>query len=121
MHEPSANVQLLLFSFHSAFGRECPGPSFRTDFSDESRLINCLLAKYARVSTLTRPVQDSSANVVVDFGVSLIQILDFDEIKQVLTTSMWKNYVSTFSAEFDSIFTFLMQQVAHQTLLWMPH
>ena len=61
--------------------------------SHESRLINCLLDRYARATTLARPVKDSSANVVVEFGVSLIQILDFDEIKQIVTTSMWKNYV----------------------------
>ena len=64
--------------------------------SHESRLINCLLDRYARVTTLARPVKDSSSNVVVEFGVSLIQILDFDEIKQIVTTSMWKNYVSAF-------------------------
>lgn len=62
--------------------------------SHESRLINCLLDRYATVTTLARPVKDSSDNVVVEFGVSLIQILDFDEIKQIVTTSMWKNYVS---------------------------
>ena len=63
-------------------------------FSAESHLINCMLERYARVSTHVRPVRDSSNSVVVFFGISLIQILDFDEIKQVLTTSMWKNYVS---------------------------
>ena len=62
--------------------------------SSESRLINCLLDRYERVTTLARPVKDSANNVVVEFGVSLIQILDFDEIKQIVTTSMWKNYVS---------------------------
>lgn len=64
------------------------------EFSHESRLINCLLDRYEHVTTLARPVSDSGSNVVVDFGISLIQILDFDEINQVLTTSIWKNYVS---------------------------
>ena len=62
-------------------------------FSAESHLINCMLERYSRVSTHVRPVRDSRSSVVVYFGISLIQILDFDEIKQVLTTSMWKNYV----------------------------
>ena len=84
----------ICFFLFSTYHLPCPDQEAMMHLSHESRLINCLLDRYARVTTLARPVKDSSSNVVVEFGVSLIQILDFDEIKQIVTTSMWKNYVS---------------------------
>lgn len=38
---------------------------------------------------LSRPVRNASSTVVVDFGLSLNQILDLDEKNQVLTTAVW--------------------------------
>ena len=85
---------LFCFSYSSLYEPECPDGDPRFHFSHESRLINCLLTRYDHVTTLARPVRNSSRHVRVNFGISLIQILDFDEIKQIITTSMWKTYVS---------------------------
>lgn len=43
---------------------------------------------------LGRPVVDTSTQLVVQFGVSLIQIIDLDEKSQVLTVNVWNSYVS---------------------------
>lgn len=64
--------------------------------SDEGRLISELLGRYRSHKTLTRPVINSNSTVLVSFGVSLIQILDLDEKNQMLTTLVWKEYVSYF-------------------------
>ena len=94
---PNCKVKRFIYFFlFSIYHLPCPDQETMMHLSHESRLINCLLDRYARVTTLARPVKDSSSNVVVEFGVSLIQILDFDEIKQIVTTSMWKNYVSIY-------------------------
>ncbi len=42
---------------------------------------------------LGRPVVDPSTQLVVQFGVSLIQIIDLDEKSQVLTVNVWNTYV----------------------------
>ena len=64
------------------------------DVSDESRLIAYLFHKLSRVGSLARPVKISSRAVPVEFAMTLVQILDFDETKQLLSTNVWKNYVS---------------------------
>ena len=66
------------------------------DISAESRLINHLLGKYSVVGTLARPVKDSKKSVTVDFMMTLVQILDFDETKQLIILNVWKSYVSPF-------------------------
>ena len=40
-----------------------------------------------------RPVENSSAPLIVGFGVSLHQIVDLDEKNQILTTSCWLTQV----------------------------
>ena len=62
--------------------------------SDESRLIQFLLYKYSKSGTMARPVLDSSQAVQVYFRMILVQILDFDETKQILISNVWKSYVS---------------------------
>ena len=62
--------------------------------SDEARLIQDLQKPYSHSKTLARPVLNSSHTITVHFGVTLIQILDFDMKNQVLTTLLWKEYVS---------------------------
>ena len=64
--------------------------------SDEARLIADLLSRYKSYKTLARPVLNSNATLMVYFGISLQQILDFDEKDQVLQTRMWKEYVSIY-------------------------
>ena len=65
-----------------------------TDFSDESRLISHLLRKLNPIGPLARPVTNSSLAVPVQFSMSLVQILDFAETRQLLITNVWKNFVS---------------------------
>ena len=43
---------------------------------------------------IARPVHNANISVDVEFGLGLIQVLDFDETNQVLTTSVWKRFVS---------------------------
>ena len=67
----------------------------RDDFvlSDESRLTQSMLERYRRAGSVSRPLLNSSHSIEVEFSLSLIQILDFDETNQVLTTNVWKKYV----------------------------
>ncbi|KAK7003430.1 neuronal acetylcholine receptor subunit alpha-9 [Biomphalaria glabrata] len=60
--------------------------------STEKRLISSLLKTYALQGTQGRPVRNTSDNMIVYFGLSLIQILDLDESNQVLKASMWYRY-----------------------------
>ena len=53
---------------------------------DEQLLISRLLRNYDPAS---RPVYNASTNVLIHFGLSLIQICDMDERNQVLTTNVW--------------------------------
>ncbi|CAD5116830.1 DgyrCDS5676 [Dimorphilus gyrociliatus] len=41
---------------------------------------------------MARPVFNSSRAVDVQFAMTLVQLLDFDETKQLLITSVWKSY-----------------------------
>ncbi|KAK2141523.1 hypothetical protein LSH36_1087g00002 [Paralvinella palmiformis] len=60
--------------------------------SDESRLASFLMSRYARAGRIARPLRNSSMTMTVEFSLALIQILDFDETNQVLTTNTWKRY-----------------------------
>lgn len=63
--------------------------------SDESRLATELLDRYAQYNKhMKRPLTNSSASLKIKFGIFLIQILDFHEKDQLLTTLVWKAYVS---------------------------
>jgi len=62
--------------------------------SDEKRLIKYLLNHYQKVGVVGRPVYNQSDTIKVNYGLSLIQILEMDEKNQVLTTNVWSRYVS---------------------------
>lgn len=75
-----------------------PAPSA---MSDEKRLIKYLLEIYEREGVIGRPVLNSSMTLRVEFGLKLIQILDLDVKSQVLTTSVYYEYVRTHSSVLD--------------------
>ncbi|XP_052819741.1 neuronal acetylcholine receptor subunit alpha-2-like [Mya arenaria] len=60
--------------------------------SKEKALIKCLLDRYKNYSTVGRPVTNTSDMISVEFGLSLIQIMDVDEKNQVLETNVWYTY-----------------------------
>ncbi|KAH3850841.1 hypothetical protein DPMN_093316 [Dreissena polymorpha] len=62
--------------------------------SKEKALIKCLLERYMLYTTVGRPVTNTSDIISVDFGLSLIQIMNVDEKNQVLETNVWYTYVS---------------------------
>ncbi len=62
--------------------------------SNEAELIRHLLHRLYHFGMLARPVLNSSQPVFVSFGIALVQILDFDETRQLIVTNIWKNYVS---------------------------
>lgn len=62
--------------------------------SKEKALIKCLLERYKNYTTVGRPVTNTSHMITVEFGLSLIQIMDVDEKNQVLETNVWFTYVS---------------------------
>ncbi|CAD5124154.1 DgyrCDS12454 [Dimorphilus gyrociliatus] len=61
--------------------------------SEESRISFHLMERYKKVGNIARPVENAMKTVKVEFGLALIQILDFDETNQVLTTNVWKRYI----------------------------
>ncbi|GFN91884.1 neuronal acetylcholine receptor subunit alpha-7 [Plakobranchus ocellatus] len=60
--------------------------------SVEKELIRDLLTQYEYEGRLGRPVVQASDMVMVNFSLSLIQILDVDEKNQVLKTNIWYHY-----------------------------
>ncbi|KAL8585377.1 hypothetical protein ACOMHN_052191 [Nucella lapillus] len=60
--------------------------------SKEKQLVKDLLDRYERQGKEGRPVVNTSDIVVVHFGLSLVQILDVDEMDQVLKTNIWYQY-----------------------------
>ena len=62
--------------------------------SVEKQLIKRLLDRYAYFGKIGRPVMKTDESIDIQFGMSLIQILDVDEQNQVLQTSVWLTYVS---------------------------
>ena len=74
-------------------------------FSEESRLVAFLQERYLRAGQVARPVRNSSQNLRIEFALVLIQILDFDETNQVLTTNVWKRYVSTMTMHLRALLT----------------
>jgi hypothetical protein len=51
-------------------------------------------------SVLGRPVFNTTTQLVVLFGVSLIQIIDLDEKGQILTVNVWNTYVRLLSYQY---------------------
>ena len=62
--------------------------------SREKQLVKDLLDRYERQGKEGRPVVNTSDIIVVNFGLSLVQILDVDEMDQILKTNIWYQYVS---------------------------
>ncbi|XP_059147495.1 neuronal acetylcholine receptor subunit alpha-2-like [Physella acuta] len=60
--------------------------------SKEKLLVKRLISRYQRMGKEGRPVVNTSDAVRVDFGLSLIQILDVDVKDQVLKTNVWYEY-----------------------------
>ncbi|XP_020493359.1 neuronal acetylcholine receptor subunit alpha-7 [Labrus bergylta] len=53
---------------------------------NQQRLYENLMQQY---NPLVRPVQNDSQKLTVNFGLTLLQIMDVDEKNQVLTTNIW--------------------------------
>ena len=70
------------------------GYSSNTEFSYEDRVIKHLLRKYAERGKYGRPVKNYSDILNLHFGLQLVQIMNLDERKQILTLNVWTNYVS---------------------------
>ena len=69
----------------------------RSPATEEVRLINDMMSKSRHhAHHLARPIKDISKSVTVAFGLSLVQLLDFDEKNQIIVLSVWKHYVSRF-------------------------
>lgn len=66
----------------------------RFPVSHEKKLIRHLLAEYEKQGENGRPIVELSDVILVNFSLSLIQIMDVDEKNQVLKTSVWYQYVS---------------------------
>ena len=64
------------------------------EISKEKILIKHLLDKYHFYGRVGRPVTNTSDIITVEFGLSLIQIMNVDEKNQVLETNVWYTYVS---------------------------
>ncbi|GFS09634.1 neuronal acetylcholine receptor subunit alpha-7 [Elysia marginata] len=60
--------------------------------SVEKELIRDLLTQYEYEGKLGRPVIQATDMVMVNFSLSLIQILDVDEKNQILKTNIWYHY-----------------------------
>ncbi|KAK3782216.1 hypothetical protein RRG08_018582 [Elysia crispata] len=60
--------------------------------SKEKILVRRLLSRYERQGKEGRPVVNTSDAVRVNFGLSLIQILDVDVKNQILKTNIWYEY-----------------------------
>lgn len=82
-----------IFIFFLTSGNEYSSNSI--ELSSEDRVIKHLLRKYAERGKFGRPVQKYSDIINVTFGLQLVQIMNLDERKQILTLNVWTNYVST--------------------------
>ncbi|XP_076458367.1 neuronal acetylcholine receptor subunit alpha-10-like isoform X1 [Babylonia areolata] len=60
--------------------------------SREKQLIRDLIQNYEQQGRNGRPVADHTHSLLVNFSLSLIQIMDVDEQNQVLKTNVWYHY-----------------------------
>jgi hypothetical protein len=65
--------------------------------SNEGQLVKMMLERYKELTSLSRPVRNSTQTIRVDFGLGLQKILDIDEKNQVLATYMWLHQVCIIS------------------------
>lgn len=70
------------------------GKGFNETVSREKVLIKNLLDRYAKYGRVGRPLANTSDYIGVEFALSLIQVINLDEKDQVLTISVWYQYVS---------------------------
>ncbi len=68
---------------------------FRDVISDEKKLVQMLLARYAKLGIDGRPVKNSTHAVSVVFGLGLIK-MELHERENVLELSTWARYVSIY-------------------------
>ena len=59
----------------------------------EKELIKKLLDEYQERGISGRPVHKNTDKVMLQYGLSLVQILDLDEQNQILSTNVWTTYV----------------------------
>ena len=64
------------------------------ELSDETRLVNLLLARYKKNGKVARPLYDAKDKIIVRFGMRLIQ-LDIVEKEQAMKASVWVRCVSS--------------------------
>ncbi|KAL8608945.1 hypothetical protein ACOMHN_062694 [Nucella lapillus] len=64
--------------------------------SKEKQLIKALMKNYEGQGTSGRPLRDHADSILVNFSLSLIQIMDVDEQNQVLKTNVWYHYIQAF-------------------------
>ncbi|XP_034015674.1 neuronal acetylcholine receptor subunit alpha-7-like [Thalassophryne amazonica] len=87
--------------------------------ANERRLYNDLLREY---KPLERPVHNDSHVLRVEFSITVRQIIDMDERKQILTTSMWLNmfwndvYLQWNAADFPGVTALRFPE----HLIWKP-
>ncbi|CAH8499964.1 unnamed protein product [Dicrocoelium dendriticum] len=60
--------------------------------SSEKILIKQLINNYEKVGKIGRPVKNNKETVVVGYGLSAFQLLEFNEKDQVLTINVWAKY-----------------------------
>ncbi|XP_033748876.1 neuronal acetylcholine receptor subunit alpha-5-like isoform X1 [Pecten maximus] len=82
----------LLFLLLILWSLSCSALKDVADLSPEKRLIKTLLADYEERGKMGRPVEHFNDTLLVNYGLSLIQILDLDERNQVLSTNVWATY-----------------------------
>ncbi|XP_051868651.1 neuronal acetylcholine receptor subunit alpha-4 isoform X2 [Pristis pectinata] len=99
-----------------------PGPvcgQEKTRSQAEERLFKHLFSGYNRWS---RPVPNSSDAVIVNFGLSIAQLIDVDEKNQMMTTNVWLkqewfDYKLTWDpAEFDNVTSIRVPS----EMIWIP-
>ncbi|XP_033096436.1 acetylcholine receptor subunit alpha-like 1 [Anneissia japonica] len=71
---------LTLITCLLSFGKGCLGAEA------EERLFNKLFTGYNR---LIRPVQNNSEKLIVNFSLTMSQLIDLDEKNQIMTTNVW--------------------------------
>ena len=86
------NNQYLFLNITLSIQKQLSKKIFRSQLSDEKRLIHDLLEKYERLGKDGRPVKNASEPVVVEFGLGLIK-MELHEKENVLALSTWARYV----------------------------
>ncbi|XP_071953254.1 neuronal acetylcholine receptor subunit alpha-10-like [Antedon mediterranea] len=86
---------------------------------EEARLVDRLLDGYSKD---VRPVQNYAKTIHLEMSLTVVQLVDMDELNQIMTTNVWFNkkwtdYFLTWNPEeFDNITT----TVIDSSLIWLP-